>query len=100
MPYVITDACLGVKDKTCVATCPVDCIIATPEDPMMFIDPGLCIDCAACVPVCPVKAIYPEHEVPKEQAEFIELNRRYFVDKRDTLLRLESIRQSATKVGS
>ena len=26
MPYVITDACIDVKDKTCLDACPVDCI--------------------------------------------------------------------------
>jgi len=26
MTYVITEPCIGVKDKTCVDECPVDCI--------------------------------------------------------------------------
>ena len=27
---------------------------------MLFIDPEECIDCGACVPECPVEAIFPE----------------------------------------
>ena len=26
MPYIITEACIGVKDRACVDVCPVDCI--------------------------------------------------------------------------
>ena len=26
MPYVIADACIDVKDKSCLPACPVDCI--------------------------------------------------------------------------
>ena len=26
MAYVITDACIGTKDRSCVDVCPVDCI--------------------------------------------------------------------------
>lgn len=28
------------------------------------IDPDTCIDCGACVPACPVAAIFPEEDVP------------------------------------
>ena len=87
MAFVITGACVCVKDKSCVATCPVDCIVGTQSDPMLFIDPSLCIDCAACAPVCPVKAIYSEAEVPQDQKEFIEINRAYF-SQREAVLRL------------
>ena len=90
MAFVITEACVCVKDRTCVATCPVDCIVGTQGDPMLFIDPSLCIDCAACVPVCPVKAIYRENEVPQDQKEFIEINRVYFSDREATLRLLEA----------
>ena len=90
MAFVITEACVCVKDKTCVATCPVDCIIGTQDDPMLFIDPALCIDCAACEPVCPVKAIYREADVPEDQKEFIAINRNYFANRETTLRLLES----------
>ncbi|MGH9447272.1 MAG: 4Fe-4S binding protein, partial [Terriglobia bacterium] len=28
------------------------------------IDPDECIDCGACVPVCPVSAIFPTEDLP------------------------------------
>ena len=42
----------------------------------LTIDPDECIDCGACVPACPVNAIYPEDDVPDDQRAFIELNKR------------------------
>jgi ferredoxin len=94
MAFVITEACLCVKDQACVATCPVDCILGAAGDPMMFIDPSLCIDCAACAPVCPVKAIYNSHNVPPDQAAFVDINRNYFMDREGTLRRLDALRNS------
>ena len=41
---------------------------------MLFIDPEFCIDCEACIPECPVDAIYHENDVPKEWNAFISLN--------------------------
>jgi ferredoxin len=41
---------------------------------MLFIDPDECIDCAVCIPECPVNAILPEEDVPTEQLHFIKLN--------------------------
>ena len=41
---------------------------------MLYIDPGVCIDCGACVPECPVEAIYDEGSVPPEEAHFLALN--------------------------
>src|SRR5215212_5147218 len=60
MPYVITEACIGTKDKACVDVCPVDCIYEGPEQ--LFIHPDECIDCGACEPECPVTAIFPEED--------------------------------------
>ena len=33
MAYVIAEPCIGVKDKACVAVCPVDCIPLNPDYP-------------------------------------------------------------------
>ena len=41
---------------------------------MLVIDPDECIDCAVCIPECPVNAILPEEDVPTEQLNFIKLN--------------------------
>jgi NAD-dependent dihydropyrimidine dehydrogenase PreA subunit len=78
MAYIITEACIGTKDKSCVDVCPVDCIHGTDDDPMLYIDPDECIDCSACEPACPVNAIYFEDDVPAEQQQYIALNAAYF----------------------
>ena len=62
MPYVITEACIGTKDRACVDVCPVDCIYEGPDQ--LYIHPDECIDCGACEPECPVTAIFPEEDVP------------------------------------
>ena len=41
---------------------------------MLYIDPDECIDCGACIPECPVEAIYEESEVPEAQQQWIEIN--------------------------
>ena len=60
-------------------TCPifgvhfsVDCFFEGPN--FLVIHPDECIDCALCVPECPVNAIYPENELPEDQQVFLELN--------------------------
>jgi ferredoxin len=82
MAYVITDACIDVKDQTCVQECPVDCIETTDADKQYFIDPDICIDCGACQPVCPVNAIFPSDEVPPEQQHQIQKNADFFTKKK------------------
>ncbi len=77
MTYIITEPCVGVKDASCVAVCPVDCIISTDADDMYFINPDECIDCGACVPECPVNAIFAEEEVPDELKAWIPVNHQY-----------------------
>ncbi len=74
MTYVIGETCIDVKDKACVEVCPVDCIIGTDEDRMLYINPLECIDCGACVPECPVEAIFAEANVPAQWAHFTQLN--------------------------
>lgn len=73
MPYVIAEPCIGVKDKSCVAVCPVDCIHESGDQ--LYIDPAECIDCGLCEPECPVDAIFMEDEVPDQWKAFIEKNK-------------------------
>lgn len=72
MPYVITEPCIGVKDKSCVTVCPVDCIYEDEE--MLYINPDECIDCGLCEPECPVTAIFVDTDVPAQWKEYIEIN--------------------------
>jgi ferredoxin len=55
-----------------VDVCPVDCIHETSR--MLVIDPIECIDCGACLPECPVEAIFPADELPPQWAGFESVN--------------------------
>ena len=41
---------------------------------MLYIDPGVCIDCQACVSVCPVNAIFLDEKVPQQWRSYIWIN--------------------------
>ena len=79
MSYIIGKPCVSVCDTICVSVCPVDCIHGPIDidgagmdvDGMskeelvgkqLYIDPTECIDCGACLPECPVDAIYDTEE--------------------------------------
>lgn len=72
MTYVVTEACIRCKYTDCVDVCPVDAFREGPN--FLVIDPDDCIDCAVCVPECPVNAIYAEEDVPTGQQHFTPLN--------------------------
>ena len=72
MTFVVTESCIRCKYTDCVEVCPVDAFREGPN--FLVIDPDDCIDCAVCVPECPVNAIYADEDVPKEQRAFTALN--------------------------
>jgi ferredoxin len=72
MTFVVTDRCRGCRYTDCVTVCPVDCFHGDAE--MLYIDPDVCIDCGACVPECPVEAIYAEGSVPAELEAWFAVN--------------------------
>ena len=82
MPHIICQPCVGAKHRDCIEVCPVDCIHPRIEDDkgevMLFINPDECIDCGACVPACPVTAIFIEEDVPPQWQGYTEKNRDYF----------------------
>ena len=82
MAYVITQPCIGVKDKGCIDVCPMDCIHGTDADAMLYIDPDECIDCGGCIPACPVDAIFVDTEVPDKWKEYTKINADYFIGKK------------------
>jgi len=80
MAYVIAEPCISVKDTACVDVCPCDCIHPTKNEaefataPQLFIHPEDCIDCGACIPACPVSAIFPVEDLPEKWKEFAAKN--------------------------
>ena len=72
MTHVVTESCIKCKHTDCVDVCPVDCFKEGPN--FLVIDPDECIDCAVCIPECPVNAIYAEEDVPAGQEAFTALN--------------------------
>jgi NAD-dependent dihydropyrimidine dehydrogenase PreA subunit len=43
----------------------------------LYIDPVECIDCGACVPVCPVSAIFALDDLPEKWKQYAKLNASY-----------------------
>ena len=72
MAYVVIENCHRCRFTDCVTVCPVDCFHGDEE--MLYIDPDECIDCGACVPECPVQAIFDEPDVPEDQQKWIQIN--------------------------
>ena len=79
MSFIIGKSCIGCLDMACVNVCPVDCIngpiytdklgqeVYSMSDEekatkQLYIDPSMCILCGACVPECPVDAIYRDED--------------------------------------
>ena len=104
MAYVITEPCIGTCDQSCVKVCPVDCIhtkveidrktvtevelnhlneerrkqISKDKKLQLYIDPEICIDCGACLPECPVDAIFEADNVPAKWNKYIKINADFF----------------------
>lgn len=72
MTFVVTANCKGCRFTDCVSVCPVECFHGDGE--MLYIDPEECIDCGACVPECPVEAIYDETELPDDMKGWLKIN--------------------------
>lgn len=72
MTHVVAEPCFNCKYTDCVVVCPVECFYEAPS--MLYIDPGDCIDCEACVPECPVEAIFHEDNLPEKWVEYTAAN--------------------------
>lgn len=72
MAFVVCEPCRDCKYTDCVTVCPMECFYQDEE--MLYIDPEHCIDCEACVPECPVEAIFHDSNVPQPWTQFIQLN--------------------------
>lgn len=72
MTTIVTDNCKDCRFTDCVTVCPVACFHY--DDDMLYIDPDVCIDCSACIPECPVQAIYEGDDIPEDKEHWIEIN--------------------------
>ncbi len=72
MTFVVTESCINCKHTDCVEVCPVDAFREGAN--FLVIDPDACIDCAVCVPECPVEAIYADADVPAGMENYVALN--------------------------
>lgn len=86
MAYVITDNC--TKDELCIAACPVDCIHPRGDEAefqaatQVYVNPAECIDCGACVPVCPVTAIFAMEDLPEKWSSYAAINADWYKAKK------------------
>jgi ferredoxin len=101
MAYIVADPCIKCKYSDCVEVCPVNCFYE--GENMLVIHPDECIDCGACEPVCPTKAIFPESDLPEKWAEYKELNATYsktlpnISEKKDPLPEAEEFKDKENK---
>jgi ferredoxin len=101
MAYVVTEPCVKCKYTDCVEVCPVNCFYEGKN--FLVINPDECIDCGACEPVCPTKAIFPESDMPAKYNEYKALNAEYagkwpnIAEKRDPLPEAEEFKAKENK---
>lgn len=72
MAFVVTENCHLCRFTDCVSVCPVDCFYG--DNDQLYINPYECIDCGACEPECPVKAIYDESYIPENLINWVKIN--------------------------
>ncbi len=97
MSFIIGNKCISCVDGSCLKVCPVDCIHG-PINPMgegselegmseedrvgkqLYINPNDCINCGACVPECPVDAIYSDEReaISMGDEKSVHLNYEFF----------------------
>jgi len=72
MTYVVVELCVDCKYTDCAAVCPVEAFHELPD--RLYINADTCIDCDACVPECPVEAIFADTNVPENYAHWTKIN--------------------------
>jgi ferredoxin len=97
MTVVVTGNCSLCRFTECVDVCPAACFHL--DQSMVYVDPVECIDCMACIVVCPVEAIYPEEQVPESERAWIEINRTRALELPVILLKQEPLPTAQQKRG-
>jgi NAD-dependent dihydropyrimidine dehydrogenase PreA subunit len=93
MAFVIAEPCIDVMDQACIRACPVACIqFQAGKDRKLYIDPAECIDCGACMPVCPVKAIYADYELPTPWRAYADIDALWYRDKEAARARVAAMK--------
>lgn len=94
MSFIIGNKCIDCLDTSCVKVCPIDCIHGpiytdrraeevfqmSKEDlkgKQLYIDPTQCINCGACVPECPVDAIYSDEKEAIALGDEVSVHKNY-----------------------
>jgi NAD-dependent dihydropyrimidine dehydrogenase PreA subunit len=92
MSFIIGNKCIGCVDGSCLKVCPVDCIngpidinllgnesmtLQEKQGLQLFINPDVCINCGACVPECPVDAIYRNEKEAILYGDEISIHKNY-----------------------
>ena len=72
MTYIVTEPCVDCKYTDCAAVCPVEAFHELPDK--LLINADTCIDCDACLPECPVEAIFSDMSIPPEYQNWLEIN--------------------------
>ena len=95
--FIIAEPCIAVKDAACVDVCPVDCIYEGADK--YYISPDECIECGACEPECPVDAIFDADSVPPAWANYIQIDKDFFLEKEATEKKVKVIQDSLNPIG-
>lgn len=72
MTYIVAEPCVNCRYTDCALVCPVEAFHL--DDDMLVINPETCIDCDACVPECPVEAVFSEAALPAEWSNYTAIN--------------------------
>ena len=72
MTYVVVELCVDCKYTDCAAVCPVEAFHELTD--RLYINADTCIDCDACMPECPVEAIFADTNVPENYAHWTQIN--------------------------
>ena len=72
MTYIVAEPRVNCSYTDCALVCPVEAFHL--DDDTLVIHSETCIDCDACVPECPVEAIFSESALPADWSNYTAIN--------------------------